>query len=179
MLQCGKMRILETGVGAKKLKTKCPFRIAREFFENKKKKKEKRTQQQQEERSESTVYCTVLTGYRTRPVKMSIHNMLSKVNLNDPKTLTLLGITVGVGGALAYQLTRPKGQTIKAVVQCHCGKVKGDISAPKDSTPAAACHCNDCLTFVSWMNDEKKSPVDVSTSYRTSSITNVTSIIGI
>lgn len=90
--------------------------------------------------------------------------MLNKVNIHDPKTLLLLAATVGVGGAVAYHYSRPQPKMIQATIQCHCGKVKGNICAPMESTPAAGCHCNDCLTFVSWMNDEKKSPVDVSSS---------------
>ena len=86
---------------------------------------------------------------------------LNNINLNDPRTIAFLGATIGIGGLLAYKLTRPKPQIIHATVECHCGKVKGSITAPMESTPSAACHCNDCLTFVTWMNDVKKSPIDV------------------
>ncbi len=51
---------------------------------------------------------------------------------------------------------------VEGILQCHCGEVCGKFCAPRNTTPTASCHCNDCTGFAKWAMEEKHCPMNVS-----------------
>ncbi len=51
---------------------------------------------------------------------------------------------------------------VEGLLQCHCGEVCGKFCAPRNTTPTASCHCNDCTGFAKWAIEEKHCPMNVS-----------------